>query len=157
MPFSLGRQYFQAFWMCSALVFQGVFGQFTCQNLEVMHSIGKFSNLWQLLNYDQISKVSNHLTFVGLTPVGSQHFQAFWMPKCTGFQGHRRQSTGQNLIRPLEVVVHRIGKFSNLRQLLNIDPISNFSKQLTSIGLAQLGIQHFLAFFSILDAQYTGF
>ena len=112
--------------------------------------IGKFSNLCQLLNYNQISKVSNHLTFVGLTPVGSQHFQAFWMPKCTGFQGHRRQSTGQNLIRPLEVVVHRIGKFSNLRQLLNIDPISNFSKQLTSIGLAQLGIQHFLAFFSIL-------
>ena len=115
-----------------------------------MHSIGKVSNLWQLLNCDQISKVSNHLTFVGLTPVGSQHFQAFWMPKCTGFEGHRRQSTGQNLIRPLEVVVHRIGKFSNLRQLLNIDPISNFSKQLTSIGLAQLGIQHFLAFFSIL-------
>ena len=32
-----------------------------------MHSIGKFSNLWQLLNCDQISKVSNRLTSVGLT------------------------------------------------------------------------------------------
>ena len=53
--------------------------------------------------------------------------------------------------------MHRIGKFSNLRQLLNIDLISNFLKQLTSIGLPQLGDQHFLAYFSILDAQYTGF
>ena len=81
MPFSLGRQYFQAFWMCSALVFQGVLGQFTCQNiirsLDVMHSIGNFSNLCQLLSFDRISNLSNHLTFIGLPIVGSQHFQAF--------------------------------------------------------------------------------